>query len=57
MEGDSESQAQGDVASGNRAELGIHRATIKKYMHAEGLPTRQTRAVVAATPSSDTIQA
>ena len=38
-------------------ELGIHRATIKKYMDAEGLPTRQTRAVVAATPSSDTIQA
>ena len=38
-------------------ELGIHRATIKKYMDAEGHPTRQTRAVVAATPSSDTIQA
>ena len=36
-------------------ELGIHRATIKKYMDAEGPPTRQTRAVVAATPSSDTI--
>ena len=38
-------------------ELGIHRATIKKYMDAQGPPTRQTRAVVAATPSSDTIQA
>ena len=38
-------------------ELGIHRATVKKYMDAEGPPTRQTRAVVAATPSSDTIQA
>ena len=38
-------------------ELGIHRATIKNYMDAEGPPRRQTRAVVAATPSSDTIQA
>ena len=38
-------------------ELGIHRATIKRYMDAEGPPTRQARAVVAATPSSDTIQA
>ena len=37
-------------------ELGIHRATIKKYMDAEGPPSRQTR-VVAATPSSDTIEA
>ena len=38
-------------------ELGIHRATIKRYMDAEDPPTRQARAVVAATPSSDTIQA
>ena len=37
-------------------ELGIHRATIKKYMDAEGPPTRQSRAV-ATTTSSDTIQA
>ena len=37
-------------------ELGIHRATIKKYMDAEGHPTRQSRAV-ATTASSDTIQA
>ena len=36
--------------------LGIHRATIKKYMDTEGPPTRQSWAV-ATTPSSDTIQA
>ena len=36
--------------------LGIHRATIKKYMDAEGPPTRQSR-VVAATLSSDDIEA
>ena len=37
-------------------ELGIHRATIKKYMDAEGPPTRQSW-VVAATLSSDNIEA
>ena len=35
-------------------ELGIHRATIKKYMDAEGPPTRQSR-VASSTSSSDTI--
>ena len=38
-------------------ELGIHRATVRKYLDAEGPPTRQARAVVAATPSSDTMAA
>ena len=57
MEGVSESPSQGMSLRAIERELGIHRATIKKYMDAEGLPTRQTRAVVAATPSSDTIQA
>ena len=37
-------------------ELGIHRATIKKYTDAEGPPTRQSR-VVSETSSSDTIEA
>ena len=37
-------------------ELGIHRDTIRKYLDAEGPPTRQSRAV-SATSSSDTIQA
>ena len=37
-------------------ELGIHRATIKKYTDAEGPPTRQSRAV-SETSSSDTIEA
>ena len=37
-------------------ELGIHRATIKKYMDAEVPPTRQSR-VVSSTSSSDTIEA
>ena len=37
-------------------ELGIHRATIKKYMDAEGPPTRQSR-VASSTSSSDTIEA
>ena len=58
MEGDSESQAQGGMSlRAIERELEIHRAPVKKYMDAEGLPTRQTRAVVVATPSSDTIQA
>ena len=35
-------------------ELGNHRATIKKYLDAEGPPTRQPR-VGPATPSSDTM--
>ena len=35
-------------------ELGIHRATIKKYIDAEGPPTRQSR-VASSTSSSDTI--
>ena len=37
-------------------ELGIPRATIKKYMDAEGPPTRQSR-VVSSMSSSDTIEA
>ena len=37
-------------------EMGIHRAPIKKYLEAEGPPTRQSR-IVSATSSSDTIQA
>ena len=37
-------------------ELGIHRGTIKKYLDAEGPPTRQSR-VVSSTSSSDTIPA
>ena len=37
-------------------EMGIHRGTIKKYLEAEGPPTRQSR-VVSSTSSSDTIQA
>ncbi len=37
-------------------ELGIHRGTIKKYVDAEGPPTRQRR-VVSSTTSSDTIPA
>ena len=37
-------------------ELGMHRGTIKKYLDAEGPPTRQCR-VVSSTSSSDTIQA
>ena len=37
-------------------ELGMHRGTIKKYLEAEGPPTRQCR-VVSSTSSSDTIQA
>ena len=41
---------------GIERELGIHRATIKKYMDPEGPPTRQSR-VVAATLSSDNIEA
>ena len=41
---------------GIEQELGIHRATIKKYMDAEGPPTRQSR-VVAAKLSSDNIEA
>ena len=36
-------------------ELGIHRATIKKYMDAEGPPTRQPQA--GSTSSSDNIEA
>ena len=36
--------------------MGIHRGTIKKYLEAEGPPTRPSR-VVSATSSSDTIQA
>ena len=37
-------------------ESGIHRATIKKYMDAEGPPTRHSR-VVSSTSSFDTIEA
>ena len=37
-------------------ELGIHTGTIKKYLVAEGPPTRQSR-VVSSTSSSDTIPA
>ena len=37
-------------------ELGIHRAAIKKYMDAEGPPTRQSL-MVSSTSSSDTIEA
>ena len=37
-------------------ESGIHRGTIKKYMDAEGPPTRQSR-VVSSMSSSDTIEA
>ena len=37
-------------------ELGIHRGTIKKYLDAEGPPTRQSRAVPTAS-LSDTIEA
>ena len=37
-------------------ELGIHRGTVKKYLNAEGPPTRQSR-MGAATSSSDTIEA
>ena len=37
-------------------ELGIHRATIKKYTDAEGPPTRQSP-VVSSTSSADTIEA
>ncbi len=37
-------------------EMGIHRGTIKKYLEAEGPPTRPSR-VVSSTSSSDTIQA
>ena len=44
MEGDSESPAQGDVAShllsGNCA---LTEATVRKYLGAEGPPTRQSR--------------
>ena len=36
--------------------LGIHRASIKKYLDAEGPPTRQSR-VVSSTSSSDNIAA
>ena len=36
-------------------ELGIHRATIKKYMDAEGPPTRQPQA--GSTSSSDNVEA
>ena len=35
-------------------EMGIHRGTIKKYLDAEGPPTRQSRAV-PSTSSSDTM--
>ena len=37
-------------------ELGIHRATIKKYMDVEGPPTRQSRADSSTSPS-DNIEA
>ena len=37
-------------------ELGIHRDSIKKYLDAEGPPTRQFR-VVSSTSSSDNIAA
>ena len=37
-------------------ELGIHRATIKKYLEAEGPPTQRSRAG-PTTPSSDTMAA
>ena len=37
-------------------EMGIHRATIKRYLDAEGPPTRQSRAG-PTTPSSDTMPA
>ena len=37
-------------------EMGIHRGTIKKYLDAEGRPTRQSRAV-SSTSSSGTIPA
>ena len=37
-------------------ELGIHRGTIRRYLDAEGPPTRQSRPV-SSTSSSDTIQA
>ena len=37
-------------------ELGIHRGTIRRYLDAEGPPTRQSRAAPTAS-SSDTIQA
>ena len=44
------------VAFGDERELGIHSGTVKKYLNAEGPPTRQSR-MVAATSSSDTIEA
>ena len=37
-------------------EMGTHRDTIKKYLDAEGPPTRQSR-LVSSTSSSDTIEA
>ena len=37
-------------------ELGIHRATVRKYLDAEGPPTRRPW-VGPATPSSDTMAA
>ena len=41
---DSESQAQGHVAAGNERDLGINRATVRKYLDSEGPPTRPPRA-------------
>ena len=41
---------------GIERELGIHRATIKKYLEAQGTPTRQSRAG-PTTSSSDTMVA
>ena len=55
MEGHSKRQAQGDVAAIERG-LGIHRGTIKKYLDAEGSPSRHHR-VDPSEPSSDAVAA
>ena len=44
MEGGAEGEAQGLTIRGIARELGIHRETVRKYMHAESPPMSRARA-------------
>ena len=56
MEGDSESRRKGMSLRAIERELGIHRATVRKYLDADGPPTRRPWAGPTLS-SSDTMTA
>ena len=56
MEGDPESRRKGMSLRAIERELRIHRATIKKYMDADGPPGRRSRPALTVS-GSDTVAA